>query len=146
MGPCGASVTWGKHCPKDCCSILQSSSPSRPVIQKQDVEPHQLGPGKARGVSCMRNVEDGQEALTKEGCQWSLGLSKDGGCSGRMRHGYHGHIYPVPPPDNCNVRGIETNLHGLCGGQTVARFDATSMVVGATNVVGRYQCNWIRCK
>ena len=32
----------------------------------------------------MRGVQDGEEASAKEGCQWSLGLSTDGGCAGRM--------------------------------------------------------------
>ncbi len=86
----------------------------------------------------MHSIQDGKEALTKEGCQWSLGLSKDGGCSGGMWHGYHCRVYPVPPPDDCNIRGKETNLQGLCGGRTVARVDAVLMVVGATNVLGCY--------
>jgi hypothetical protein len=89
----------------------------------------------------MCGVQDGKEASTKEVCQWSLGLSKDSGCAGRMWHGYHCHVYTVPPPDNCNVHGDETNLQGLSGGQTAARVDALSVVVGATNVLGRYQCN-----
>jgi hypothetical protein len=50
-------------------------------------------------------------------------------------------IYPVPLPDDCNVRDNDTNLQGLCGGQMAARVDAASMVVGATNVLGRSQCN-----
>ncbi len=86
----------------------------------------------------MRSIQDGKEASTKEGCQWSLGLSKDNGCAGGMRHGNHRRLYPVLPPDNRNVRGGKTNLHGLSGGQTAARVDATSVVVGATNVLGRY--------
>jgi hypothetical protein len=94
----------------------------------------------------MRGVQDGKEALTKEGYQWSLGLSEDGRCAGRMRNGNHCRVYPVPPPDDCSVRGNETNLHGLYGGQMAARVNAASMVVGATNVLGRYPCNWIRCK
>jgi hypothetical protein len=64
----------------------------------------------------MRGVQDGKEAMTKEGCPWSLGLSKDGGCAGRMWHGYHCHVYAVPPPYNCSVRGNKTSLQGLYGG------------------------------
>jgi hypothetical protein len=30
----------------------------------------------------MRSVQDGEEALAKEGCQWSLSLSEDGGHTG----------------------------------------------------------------
>jgi hypothetical protein len=40
----------------------------------------------------MRSIQDGKEASTKEGCQWSLGLSKDGGCAGGMQHGNHCHF------------------------------------------------------
>jgi hypothetical protein len=94
----------------------------------------------------MRSVQDGKEASAKERCQWSLGLSKDGGCTGRMRHGHHCRVYLVLPPDNCSVRGNETSLQGLYGGQTEARVDAASVVVGATNVLGHNQCNWIQCK
>jgi hypothetical protein len=110
------------------------------------MESHQLGPGKAQGVPRMRSVQDGEEALAKEGCQWSLGLSEDGGRTGRMQHGHHCRIYPVPLPDICSVRGHEIRLQGLYGGRTVARVDATSVVVGATNVLGRNRCNWIRCE
>ncbi len=78
----------------------------------------------------MHGIQDGKEALTKEGCQWRLGLSKDSGCAGGMRHGNHCHIYPVLPPDDHNVRGDKTNLQGLSGGQTAARVDAVSVVVG----------------
>jgi hypothetical protein len=94
----------------------------------------------------MCSVQDGKEALAKEGCQWSLGLSKDGGCTGRMWRGHHRRVYPVPPPDDCSVHGNKTSLQGLYGGQTAARVDAASVVVGATNVLGRNRCNWIRCK
>jgi hypothetical protein len=82
----------------------------------------------------MRGVQDGKEALTKEGRQWSLGLSKDGGCTGRMQHGHHCRVYLVLLPDNFSVHGNKTNLQGLYGGQTTARVD----VVGATNVLGCY--------
>jgi hypothetical protein len=133
----GASVTRGKHCPKDCCQILQSSSPSRLVIRKQDVESHQLSPGKARGVPRMCSIQDGKEASAKEGCQLSLGLSNNGGRTERMRHGHHCRVYPVPPPDDHSIRGNETSLQGLYGGRTAARVNATSVVVGATNVLGR---------
>jgi hypothetical protein len=108
------------------------------------MESHQLSPGKAQGFSSMHGVQDGKDAMTKEGCQWSLGLSEDSGCAGGMWHDYYHHVYPVPPPDDCNAHGNETNLQGLSAGQTAARVDA--LVVGATNVLGRYQCNWCRCK
>jgi hypothetical protein len=36
-------------------------------------------------------------------------------------------VYPVPPPDNYNVRGNKTNLNGLSGGQTAVRIDAASV-------------------
>ncbi len=85
----------------------------------------------------MCSIQDGKEALAKEGCQWSLGLSKDGRRTGRMRHGHHCHVYPGPPPDDYIVHGDETSLQGLHGGQMVARVDAASVVVGATNVLGR---------
>jgi hypothetical protein len=94
----------------------------------------------------MRGIQDGKEALTKEGCQWSLGLSEVGGCSERMWHVHHCCVHSVPLADNSNIDGNETNHYGLCGGQMVARVDAASVVVGATNLLGRYQCNWIRCK
>ncbi len=85
----------------------------------------------------MHGIQDGKEASTKEECQWSLGLSEDGGCTGRMRHGHHCRVYPVPPPDDRSVHGNETNLQGLYGRQTAARVHAASVVVGATNVLGR---------
>ncbi len=94
----------------------------------------------------MRSVQDGKEASAKEGCQWSLGLSEDGGRTGRMRHGHHCRIYPILPPDDSSVHGDETSLQGLYGGQTAARVDAASVVVGVTNVLGCNQCNWIQCK
>jgi hypothetical protein len=65
----------------------------------------------------MCSIQDGKEALTKEGCQQSLGLSEDGGCVGRMRNGNYCRVYPVLPPDDCSVRGNKTNLHGMYGGQ-----------------------------
>ncbi len=89
----------------------------------------------------MRSVQDGKEALAEEECQWSLGLSVNGGRTGRMRHGHHCQIYQVPLPDDCNIRGDETCLQGLYGGQTAARVDAASVVVGATNVLGCNPCN-----
>jgi hypothetical protein len=107
---------------------------------------HQLGPGKAQGVSRICGVQDGKDASTKEGRQWSLGLSEDDGCAGGMWRDYYHHVYPVLPPDDCNACGNETNLQGLSAGQMAARVDAVSVVVGATDVLGRYQCNWIRCK
>jgi hypothetical protein len=77
----------------------------------------------------MRSVQDGEEASTEEGCQWSLGLSKDGRRTGRMQHSHHCRVYPFLPPDDCSVRGNETSLQGLYGGQTAARVDAASVVV-----------------
>jgi hypothetical protein len=50
------------------------------------MESHQLSPAKAQGVPGMRSVQDGEEALAKEGCQWRLGLSKDGGRTGRIKY------------------------------------------------------------
>jgi hypothetical protein len=94
----------------------------------------------------MHGVQDGKDASTKEGGQWSLGLAKYGGCAGGIQHEYYHSVYPVPLPDNCNVCGDETNLQDLSAGQMVARVNATSVVVGATNVLGHYRCNWIRCK
>ncbi len=116
------------------------------MIWKQDVEPHQLSPGKAQGVSRMRGRQDGKDAMTKEGRQWSLGLSEDSGCAGGLRHDYYHHVYPVLLPDNCNAHGNETNLQGLSAGQMAARVNTVSEVVGATNVLGCYRCNWIQRK
>ena len=89
----------------------------------------------------MRSVQDGKEALAEEGCQWSLGLSDNDGRAGRMRHGNHCRVYLVPPPDDHSICGNETSLQGLYGGKMAARVDAASVVVGATNVLGRYRCN-----
>jgi hypothetical protein len=55
-----------------------------------------------------------------------------------MRHDYYHCVHPVPQLENCNVRGDETNLQGLSGGQTAERVDAVSVVVGATNMLGCY--------
>jgi hypothetical protein len=88
-----------------------------------------------------------EKASTMEGCQRDLGLSKDKGRSGRMRHAYACRIYPGPPSDDRDVRCNKTNLDGLYGGQAAARVDTTSVVVGATDVLRcNRQCNWIEWK
>ena len=110
------------------------------------MEPHQIGLGTARGVSRSCRVQDGEEASTKEGRQWSLGLSEDGGRTGRMRHAHNCRVHPGPPSDDRDVRGDETDLYGLRWRRTAERVDAASVVVGATDVLGRNRCNWIRCE
>jgi hypothetical protein len=93
---------------------------------------------RLEGVLCTCGIQDGTKASRKEGCQWSLGLSKVSGCFGRMRHGYHCRIHSVLLADDRNVYGNETNLYSLCGGQMAMGVNAASMVVGATNVLGCY--------
>ena len=110
------------------------------------MEPYQIGLGAARGVSCPCRLQDGEEASAEEGCQWSLGLSEDGGRPGGMRHEHDCRIHPGSPSDDRNVRGDETDLYGLRWRRTAERVDAASVVVGATDVLGRNRCNWIRCE
>ena len=110
------------------------------------MESYQIGLGTARGVSRSCRVQDGEEASAEEGCQWDLGLSEDAGRPGGMRLAHARRVYPDPTPDDRKVRGDETDLYGLRWRRTAERVDAASVVVGATDVLGRNRCDWIRCE
>jgi hypothetical protein len=74
----------------------------------------------------------------------SLGLFEDGGRSWRIRHGFHCRVHPGPSSDNRVVHGNQTNLYSLRWRRTAERVDVASVVVGASNVLGRNRgCNCI---
>ncbi len=123
--------------------MLQGSHTSCFTLWQQDMESHQIGLGTAQGISCPCSIQDGKGALTKEGDGWGLALSKQVGPPVRMGHGQHCHIYPGPASDDHNVRCNQANLDGLSGRQMLERVNAAEVVVGATNLSGRNQSNWI---
>jgi hypothetical protein len=75
-----------------------------------------------------------------------MGISDNGGRSGRIRYENYPRVHPGPLPDDRDVRGNETNLYGLRWRQTAERVDAASVVVGAADVLGRNRRNWVRCE